>query len=85
MAACGHAVANVGIASYLFASHTQWVVAALADRGRRGLELRDHAALHLGTGPLAGSPPDGRLGAVRISLSCVLKELNLPGPAARSR
>ena len=24
------AVANVGIASYLFASHTQWVVAALA-------------------------------------------------------
>jgi len=31
MAACGlGAVANVGIASYLFASHTQWVVAALA-------------------------------------------------------
>lgn len=31
MAACGlGAVANVGIASYLFASHTQWVAAALA-------------------------------------------------------
>jgi dolichol-phosphate mannosyltransferase len=31
MAACGlGAVANVGIASYLFASQTQWVVAALA-------------------------------------------------------
>jgi len=31
MAACGlGAVANVGIASYLFASHTQWVIAALA-------------------------------------------------------
>ena len=31
MLACGlGAVANVGIASYLFASHTQWVVAALA-------------------------------------------------------
>jgi dolichol-phosphate mannosyltransferase len=31
MVACGlGAVANVGIASYLFASHTQWVVAALA-------------------------------------------------------
>ena len=31
MAACGlGAVANVGIASYLFASNTQWVVAALA-------------------------------------------------------
>jgi dolichol-phosphate mannosyltransferase len=31
MAACGlGAVAYVGIASYLFASHTQWVVAALA-------------------------------------------------------
>jgi dolichol-phosphate mannosyltransferase len=31
MAACGlGAVANVGIASYLFASHAQWVVAALA-------------------------------------------------------
>lgn len=31
MAACGlGAVANVGIASYLFASHTQWVLAALA-------------------------------------------------------
>ena len=31
MLACGlGAVANVGIASYLFASHTQWVIAALA-------------------------------------------------------
>jgi dolichol-phosphate mannosyltransferase len=31
VAACGlGAVANVGIASYLFASHTQWVLAALA-------------------------------------------------------
>jgi dolichol-phosphate mannosyltransferase len=31
MAACGlGAVANVGIAAYLFESHTQWVVAALA-------------------------------------------------------
>jgi dolichol-phosphate mannosyltransferase len=31
MLACGlGAVANVGIASYLFASHTQWVLAALA-------------------------------------------------------
>lgn len=31
IAACGiGAVANVGIASYLFASHTQWVLAALA-------------------------------------------------------
>ena len=31
MAACSvGAVANVGIASYLFASHTQWAVAALA-------------------------------------------------------
>ena len=53
------------------------------DCGRRGVELRDHAALHLGTRPLAGSRSSGSPGLTPRfwSTKCVERSAPAPEPA----